>query len=172
MGVSSNPVSGLRVEALAALPAPGWLRLRQALWPEASEAGHLAEMACCVAAPARHAQFVVLTAEDVAVGLAEVSLRSDYVNGTHSSPVAFLEGLYVDPEWRRQGAARRLLQAVRGWALAHGCSELASDTDVSNTLGQAVHAGLGFAETERVVYFCMALVAADSSADGVSALPG
>jgi aminoglycoside 6'-N-acetyltransferase I len=91
------------------------------------------------------------------LALAEVSLRHDYVNGTETSPVAFLEGLYVAPRARRQGVARTMLLAVRAWARARGCSELASDTQLENTLSQAVHARLGFTKTECVVYFNMPL---------------
>ena len=43
------------------------------------------------------------------------------------------------------------------WAQARGCAELASDTQLENTLGQTMHSRLGFTETERVVYFNMAL---------------
>jgi len=69
--------------------------------------------------------------------------------------VAFLEGLYVMPEARRQGAARALIDAVRAWARDRGCKELASDTALDNVVSQAAHTRLGFRETERVVYFNM-----------------
>ena len=37
--------------------------------------------------------------------------------------------------------------------LLKGCTELASDALIDNTLGHQMHRGLGFDETERVVYF-------------------
>ena len=46
------------------------------------------------------------------LGLVEASKRVDYVNGTRSSPVAFLEGLYVVPNVRRHGVARTLVESV------------------------------------------------------------
>lgn len=88
-----------------------------------------------------------------AIGLAEASLRSDYVNGTESSPVAFLEGLYVVPQARRKGVAASLVAAVCGWARGAGCRELASDAALENAISQVVHRALGFEETERVVFF-------------------
>ena len=75
------------------------------------------------------------------------------VNGCTTSPVAFLEGLYVLPEYRRRGVARRLCAAVEAWATALGCAELASDTWLDSIDSQRMHAALHFAETERVVYF-------------------
>jgi aminoglycoside 6'-N-acetyltransferase I len=147
----------MKLVALTSVPNGDWLRLRKALWPDGSDAEFEEEMAGFVAAPDRYGQFMVTADDGTPIGLAEVSLRHDYVNGTETSPVAFLEGLYVAPNARRQGVARTMLLAVRAWAQARGCTELASDTQVENTLSQAVHARLGFTETERVVYFNMPL---------------
>jgi aminoglycoside 6'-N-acetyltransferase I len=143
--------------ALLTSTDPGWLRLRIELWPDTSPSEHLDQMASFLAQPERYVQFLSRNEEREAVGFVEASLRSDYVNGTESSPVAFLEGLYVVPKARGAGVARSLVAAVAEWARSKGCSELASDTPLENTLSQAVHARLGFMETERVVYFSMRL---------------
>lgn len=135
----------------------GWLELRQALWPHGSRAEHLAEMAALVARPDRYAQFVAYSSAGRAAGLAEASVRRDHVNGTASSPVAFLEGLYVIPEARRKGVAASLVSTVSAWAQGAGCSELASDASLDNAASHAVHRALGFQETERVVFFRKAL---------------
>ena len=87
------------------------------------------------------------------IGFAEVSLRRDYVNGCETSPVAFLEGIYVLPDHRRAGAGRALAAAAERWGRAHGCRELASDALLENDASRGFHAGAGFEETERVVYF-------------------
>ncbi len=50
----------------------------------------------------------MLDADREAAGLIE-ALRGDYVNGTSTSPVAFVEGLYVAPTHRRAGIARTML---------------------------------------------------------------
>ncbi len=138
------------------LEQPGWLVLREALWPHGSREEHLREMAVQLADRRRYAQFLASTS-DVAVGLAEAAIRSDHVNGTATSPVAFLEGIYVVPEARRQGIARALVAAVIAWARDAGCREIASDALLDNDLSHLVHHALGFEETERVVYFRKAL---------------
>jgi aminoglycoside 6'-N-acetyltransferase I len=128
-----------------------WLALRARLWPEASEAFQLRGMAESLA---RGYQVLIAKTESgKAVGFAEAAVRVDYVNGTDSSPVAFLEGLYVAPGSRRAGVARALVLAVEQWARRKGCSELASDCLLQNIDAHAVHRALGFEETERVVYF-------------------
>lgn len=94
------------------------------------------------------------------LGFVEASIRTDHVNGTESSPVAFLEGLYVEPSARRRGIARALVREVATWAKEKGCTELASDTQIDNVKSQSVHVRLGFRETERVVYFTLPLATA------------
>ena len=128
-----------------------WLTLRSALWSDVAEAEQLSGMADALARG--HYVRLAVSASGSAVGLVEASKRVDYVNGTSSSPVAFLEGLYVVPTSRRQGVARALVESVVQWALAEGCSELASDSLLENSVAHAAHRALGFEETERVVYF-------------------
>jgi aminoglycoside 6'-N-acetyltransferase I len=132
---------------------PGWLALREQLWPHSGREEHLAEMSAFLADPSRFAQFVEYDADGKPVGLVEVSVRRDYVNGTDTTPVAFLEGIFVVPEVRRTGVARALLKEAERWASSMGCSELASDASLENTTSHAMHAALGFVETERVVFF-------------------
>jgi len=131
---------------------PGWLDMRLALWADANEADHRAYMATLLAQPERFVQLVVYR-DGQPLGFIEGSIRSDYVNGTETSPVGFVEGVYVKPESRRQGIARQLFEAVADWARARGCRELASDALIDNDISQRAHRSLGFRETERVVYF-------------------
>ncbi len=142
---------------LQSVEDPDWLQLRLALWPDASSAEHLEEMATFIAEPKRFAQFIARDEEGQAWGFIEASIRTDYVNGTKTTPVAFLEGLYVKPAARRKGIASKLVEAVVQWAIPSGITELASDASTRNRTSHAVHRSLGFLETERVVYFNKAL---------------
>ncbi|MEJ7670667.1 MAG: aminoglycoside 6'-N-acetyltransferase [Casimicrobiaceae bacterium] len=137
---------------------PGWLELRLALWPHHDPQVHLGEMAQFCAAPARYGQFIAHTATGDSQGFVEVALRSDYVNGTRSSPVAFLEEIYVKPESRRRGVARSLVAVAEDWARSRGCTEFASDASLANEASHTMHRALGFEETQRVVYFRKSLV--------------
>jgi aminoglycoside 6'-N-acetyltransferase I len=141
------------IERCNSLDQPGWLDMRQALWSDATADDHRAYMAMSLAQPERYVQFVVYDENRQPLGFMEGSIRSDYVNGTESSPVAFVEGVYVNPAWRRHGVARQLFEAVADWARTRGCRELASDALLDNVVSQRAHLALGFRETDRVVYF-------------------
>jgi len=126
--------------------------LRQALWPRHGVARHRADIVEALAS----GKGVALIARDShgrAVGFAEASVRHDYVNGCDTAPVAFLEGIYVDPGCRRTGLARQLVDAVEAWARQQGYRELASDAPIDNSASHAMHNALGFKETQRVVFF-------------------
>jgi aminoglycoside 6'-N-acetyltransferase I len=141
------------MERCSALDQPGWLDLRLALWTDATADEHRGYMAIALAQPERFLQLMMYDEKRQPVGFIEGSIRGDYVNGTESSPVGFVEGVFVVPAWRRRGIARQLYAAIGDWAKARGCRELASDALLENEASQRAHRALGFRETERVVYF-------------------
>ena len=145
------------IERCTAIDQSGWLDLRLALWPDATADEHRGYMAISLAQPERFLQLMIYDAQRQPIGFIEGSLRGDYVNGTESSPVGFVEGVYVVPAWRRKGIARLLFAAIGDWARARGCRELASDALIDNEVSQRAHLSLGFRETERVVYFAKPL---------------
>ena len=85
-------------------------------------------------------------------GLIEVGVR-DVAEGASSSPVAYIEGWYVDPDVRRTGVGRALVARAEEWARERGCTEMGSDTELDITLSQRAHEALGYAESERLVVF-------------------
>jgi aminoglycoside 6'-N-acetyltransferase I len=127
--------------------------MRAALWPDGSAAEHAQDVHNYFAHARGAIAFLAFDADGKAVGFAEATVRSDYVNGTDTSPVGFLEGWYVDPSRRSLGVGRALVAAVEQWTRQQGCSELASDAWLDNVASQRAHAACGFEETERVVCF-------------------
>lgn len=143
---------------IAALPPSELDRidpLRLALWPDSP----IEELKATVAAQPEYLVLAVLDG-DRPIGFAEIGLRRDYVNGCDTSPVAFLEGIYVDPAHRKQGVARALVAEALAWARRQEVSEFASDALLENTASHAFHQAIGFEETERVVYFRLPLAKA------------
>lgn len=145
-------MNGPRIVPAESTDLGEWAALRAALWPDGSLEEHWEEAAAMLAQD--HAiAFIAHDEHGRAVAFAEASLRHDYVNGCDTSPVCFLEGIFVQPAARRAGIAVALVDQVRLWGQGMGCTEMASDADVANDKSHAFHASVGFAETERVVYF-------------------
>lgn len=121
------------------------------LWPEHSteepeaEFGELlADEGCAV---------FVFEQDGEAVGFAQCQLRHDYVEGTDSSPVGYLEGVYVAEPYRNQRIASALLKACEDWAREMGCTEFASDCELMNTDSLRFHLAAGFTEANRIICF-------------------
>ncbi len=88
-----------------------------------------------------------------AIGFAQCQLRYDYVEGTSSSPVGYLEGLFVKKEFRKQGFAKKLVDDCEKWSKEKGCREFASDCELENEQSLAMHLKLGFVEANRIICF-------------------
>ncbi len=94
---------------------------------------------------------------DLPAGFAQCQLRYDYVEGTHSSPVGYLEGVFVPESHRGRGIAAELLSQCESWAIEKGCFEFASDCELANEASYAFHLRHGFREVNRVICFCKKL---------------
>jgi aminoglycoside 6'-N-acetyltransferase I len=89
-------------------------------------------------------------------GYVEVGERS-VGEGCVTSPVAYVEAWYVDPDVRRQGVGRALLAAAEDWARAKGYREIGSDALLDNIVSHEAHVRSGYAEVVRLVVFRKAL---------------
>lgn len=127
-----------------------WTRLRFELWPDCPPERHQLEVTQMLAGAGVVALAFV---NDELAGFAEVSVRSDHVEGTACSPVAYLEGWFVRPAHRGRGVGRALIAFAEQWAISNGLSELASDAELENHRSIALHAALGFREVGRNVHF-------------------
>ena len=121
------------------------------LWPDHTVAEMCSEFADMIAKP--DAAFFLAYADETAVGFAQCQLRYDYVEGTDSSPVGYLEGIYVASEYRKHGIARALLSACEAWAKNKGCTEFASDCELENVQSLQFHLNVGFEEANRIICF-------------------
>lgn len=125
------------------------------LWPD-NEAGELVEEFSQIMAQEDAAFFLAFDGEQ-AVGFSQCQLRRDYVEGTESSPVGYLEGIFVADGFRRRGFAAQLLSACEAWAKKKGCREFASDCELDNAASMHFHRSLGFEEANRIICFAKKL---------------
>lgn len=142
--------AGLTIRSLGPGDRDLWCGLYAEVFPKAEKTGVFAEIDRILAAPHRHG--FVAHVGGVAAGFAETSLR-EFANGCVSKPVPFLEGIWVQEDYRRRGIARALVAHVEQIYRDQGFREMGSDVAQSNAAGQAFHGKLAFAETERVIYF-------------------
>ena len=87
------------------------------------------------------------------LGFVNVSIRKDYVEGATSSPVGYLEALYIIPQSRMEGIAKQLCQQAENWAKTQGCSQMGSDTWLTNSNSRAFHLKIGFKEEDILVHY-------------------
>ncbi len=128
-----------------------YIRMRKLLWPECSIERHKIETDLVLSSSG--AVFVAEISKPNLVGFAEISIRSDHVEGTIELPVPYLEGWYVDSEYRGMGIGKALITAAEGFAADMGFKELASDAELANELSISIHKSVGFKEVGRTVHF-------------------
>ncbi|WP_221032870.1 GNAT family N-acetyltransferase [Actomonas aquatica] len=128
-----------------------WARLRHELWPDCPPERHAVEKQLYLRSPG-----IVLFALNEAgepFGFVEVSVRRDHVVGSSSTDTPYLEGWFIEADYRDRGIGRALIEAACEWARNAGYRELASDTEFDNHDGISAHLRLGFRETERTISF-------------------
>lgn len=98
-------------------------------------------------------QFFLKYEKDMPVGFAQCQLRHDYVEGTETTPVGYLEGIFVKEGYRNKGYAKELLTECEEWAKRNGCHEFASDCEINNIGSFRFHKAMNFAEVNRIICF-------------------
>ena len=141
----------ITVREITATDRLRFAQMRAHLWPEESPEQHLAWIDRFLRDGDAWV-FVAAADDNTLIGFAEVAIRK-YANGCETAPVPFLEAIWVEPERRRHGVGRRLMQHIEAFLGVRDYRELGSDANIENALSHAAHRGWGFSETERVVYF-------------------
>lgn len=128
-----------------------WLRLRMSVYTGLDEAFDRREMEIYFG----DADKTCLVACDEAgevCGMVELSLRN-VVDGCLTSPVGYVEGIFVAPSQRGAGVARLLMEQAEAWCRAQGCREMATDAEFDHDEAQRFHRHMGFQETYRIVEY-------------------
>ena len=140
-----------RVRPVVANDAAEWFRLRKLLWDELSDEDHRAEMLDIYEHNETQLVLVAETDSGRLIGFLEASIRP-FVEDCHSDQVGYLEGWFVEADFRKNGIGRKLVRAAENWAREKGCTEMASDSEIGNDLSLRVHQNLGYEETSRLVH--------------------
>ena len=131
---------------------PEWVRMRDLLWPGAKD-DHEAETHLFFTEPDEKLATFVLDRQDGRLGgFIEMGQRN-YAEGCASSPVAYIEGWYIDADLRQQGWGAALIQAAEQWGRDQGLTEIASDAELDNQVSIRAHKALGYKEEGKIVCF-------------------
>jgi aminoglycoside 6'-N-acetyltransferase I len=145
----------VRVRPYADADWRDWLRMSLALFPDEPREEIERGMRDTLVNP--HAAVFIAARDDGSrCGFVEAGERA-YAEGCATSPVAYVEAWYVEPDVRRKGVGRALLAAAESWARAEGYSEIGSDALLDNVVSHQAHVRSGYAEVERLVVFRKAL---------------
>jgi len=128
-----------------------WKAMRKAIYPVLDDRFDEQEMKQIVGHPDWFCYFLT-DADGTLLGLVELSSRN-IVDGCLSSPVAYIEGLYLKPEYRHRGLGKEVIELLRSWCRERSFSELATDAQLANEAAQRFYRAAGFQETDRVVEF-------------------
>lgn len=140
-----------RVRRIAEKDLSEWFRLRKMLWDESTDEEHKCEMRDIFGHVETQLVLIAETSNGKLVGFLEASIRP-FVEDCHSENVGYLEGWFVETEYRQNGIGRKLVQAAENWARNKGCEEMASDAEIGNELSLTAHQNLGYNETSRLVH--------------------
>jgi aminoglycoside 6'-N-acetyltransferase I len=134
-----------------------WFRLRKKLWDELTEDEHKVEMMDIYEHSGTQLVLMVENNEKNLIGFLEASIRP-FVEDCSTDHVGYVEGWFVEEEFRRNGIGKRLVRSAESWARSKGCKEMASDAEVGNDLSLKAHLSLGYEETSRLVHLRKDLV--------------
>jgi|SRR5882757_6063341 len=145
------PEPSIDIRTVTEEDLPEWLRLRRMLWDETAEDEHETEMYDILDFPDLQLVLVADLGEGKLGGFLEASIRP-FVEDCHTDNVGYLEGWFVEPQYRRHGIGRALVAVAEKWARSEGCTEMASDTEVGNDESLAAHRAFGYHISSKLIH--------------------
>ncbi|MEK3707610.1 GNAT family N-acetyltransferase [Paenibacillus sp. FSL R7-0198] len=103
----------------------------------------------------RHESMILVAEKPISNGLICTGFVQLYPSFSSVSmgPVWVLNDLYVHPDYRQQGIARKLLQAAKQLASERGVLRISLSTELSNKQAQALYESEGYAQDTKFMYY-------------------
>ncbi|MEZ4830081.1 MAG: GNAT family N-acetyltransferase [Bacteroidia bacterium] len=132
---------------------PAWTTMRKALWPETTpednqEEAHRIFSGYPIEDEEETGAFMLEDGNGNLIGFIEVAMYAT-LPFYAEKPVGFIEGWYVNEEYRKKGGGKQLMDAAADWAIRRRCRVLGSDTEVWRKDSVAAHTALGFTIVHR-----------------------
>jgi len=138
---------------------PSWTRLKHSLWPHHPFEEHEKDARRTLSEP-NEACFLLFEQSIGAVGFIECR-----VYPAQPESYCHIEGWYVEPQFRRLGWGRELVEAVELWSLHQAIPRLTSDTTPKYPISPAAHVKAGFKTLAQLTIFCKELDTAAHAED-------
>jgi len=129
-----------------------WIYLAMRLWPDEDPQDFTREFDKYSSSD-NAISFISKNEKGKVIALIALTTRKEFVEGAYVYPVGYVEGLYVQEDYRNMGIAKKLISAATRWAKSKGCRQLASDAELVNEESQAFHKKEEFEETNRLVCY-------------------
>ncbi|MEP6924669.1 MAG: aminoglycoside 6'-N-acetyltransferase, partial [Pyrinomonadaceae bacterium] len=130
-----------------------WQSLRRKLWAHTTEEENREFFDDFLTDSDKLLIVVAESEQSELAGFLEAGIRQDYVEGCDTERVGYIEGWFVEADFRRQHVGRQLVEFAENWARELGCEEMASDCDLENDVSLNAHLGVGYAEVGRSIHF-------------------
>jgi len=89
-----------------------------------------------------------------AVGFSHVYIRYEWIfTENEKGPFGYLDTIFVHPDYRMFGIAKKLVKMCEDWSRGRLCVEFASNCDLDNEGSLNFHLGFGFKELHRIIHF-------------------
>ncbi|GAB4188217.1 MAG: GNAT family N-acetyltransferase [Thermoflexibacter sp.] len=141
----------MEIEIVSAKNLSALIGLVLELWTECSYEEELKNYQSII--DSSHEICLLAKVQEQYIAFIHLTIRNDYVAGTTNSPVAYIEGIYVKPNFQKRGVAKALITVAENWAKQKGLKQIASDTEITNLSSIYFHKKVGFSEVERIVCF-------------------
>ncbi len=143
-------IQNLKLEKITRAEISQWKEMRKVLYHGVDDTFHDQEMVNIIQNEDWQCLFV--RDDKKAIGFVELSHRN-IVDGCTSSPVPYIEGIYLMPGYRQKGIGKHVVKMLKEWCIKRGYNELAADTELENEDAQKFFTSVGFGETYRTVGF-------------------
>lgn len=130
-----------------------WLRLRMVLWTDVSKEIHEKEISTMLSNPERFITFIAYDSHNLSIGFLEASIHEIIDEGCVVKHFGYIEGWYIEPNYRRKGFGAELVKTSEQWALEQGLKEMAVDTNLDNIQSQNAYQALGYKEQDRFILY-------------------
>jgi len=87
-----------------------------------------------LSSPERFVTFIAYDSSNTSIGFIEVSIHEILDEGCEVKNIGYIEGWYIDPNYRRKGIGSELVKSVEKWVLDVSLKQISGNENVGETV--------------------------------------